>query len=131
MAALWCESTRDLVNKAKPRFSHVTRKSDHLDRLGEQAPPIKCLQDNVIEARENLLTAKISQAKQANKTHCPEYDIKVGDHVKLSTVHQCVEYLKKGEKQVAKYMCWFDGPYTVVATHPECSTYMLSLPKPT
>jgi hypothetical protein len=89
---------------------------------------IKRLQDDVIEARENLLTAKISQAKQANKMRCPEHDIKVGDHVKLSTAHRRVEYLKKGDKRVAKYTCRFNGPYTVTATHPECSTYTLSLP---
>ncbi|KAJ7346993.1 hypothetical protein DFH08DRAFT_937351 [Mycena albidolilacea] len=40
VAAASCELTRDLVNKAKPSFSHVTRKSDHLDRSGSQAPPI-------------------------------------------------------------------------------------------
>jgi hypothetical protein len=89
---------------------------------------IQRLQDDVIEAQENLLTAKICQAEQANKTRRPEHDIKVGDRVKLSTAHRRAEYLKKGEKRVAKYMCRFDGPYTVTATHPECSTYTLSLP---
>jgi hypothetical protein len=43
-------------------------------------------------------------------------------------MHRRAEYLKKGEKPVAKYMCRFDGPYTVTATHPECLTYTLSLP---
>jgi hypothetical protein len=75
-----------------------------------------------------LLTANISQAEQANKTCRPDHDIKIGDRVKLSTAHRHIEYLKMGEKRVAQYMCRFDGPYTVTATHPECSTYTLSLP---
>jgi hypothetical protein len=39
-----------------------------------------------------------------------------------------VVYLKKGDKRVAKYMPRFDGPYTIIAKHAECSTFTLDLP---
>jgi hypothetical protein len=82
---------------------------------------------DVIEAQENLLAAKISQAEQANKSRRADHDIKVGDRVKLTTAHRCANYVKKGDGRVAKYMPCFDGPYKVIAKHAECSTYTLDL----
>lgn len=58
---------------------------------------IQHLRGDVLEAQENLLTAKICQAEQANKTRRPEHNIKVGDRVKLSTAHRRTEYLRKKE----------------------------------
>ncbi|KAJ6471575.1 hypothetical protein C8R47DRAFT_1222110 [Mycena vitilis] len=63
---------------------------------------------DVVEAQENLLTAKISQAVQSNKTRADDHDIKVGDRVKLTTVHRRAAYVKKGDKRVAKYTPRFD-----------------------
>jgi hypothetical protein len=83
---------------------------------------------DVIEAQENLLTAKLSQAEQANKLRGPDHNIQVGDRVKLTTAHRRAAYVKKGDKRVAKYMPRFDGPYEVIAKHDECSTYTLDLP---
>jgi hypothetical protein len=45
----------------------------------------------------------------------------------LSTLHSRREYKKKGEKRVAKFFPRFDGPYTIVKTFPETSTYTLNL----
>jgi hypothetical protein len=83
---------------------------------------------NVEEAEDNLLQAKIFQAHYANCTRGPEPKYAVGDKVMLSTLHQCNEYKKKGEKCVAKFFPRFDGPYVVVDTHHEMSNYMLELP---
>jgi hypothetical protein len=88
---------------------------------------IACLDLDVIEAQENLLAAKISQAEQANKSRRADHDIKVGDRVKLTTAHRRANYVKKGDGRVAKYMPRFDGPYKVIAKHAECSTYTLDL----
>jgi hypothetical protein len=95
------------------------------DRLAAEL--IARLDLNVVEAQENLLAAKISQAKQANKTRRTDHDIKVGDRVKLTTAHRRANYVKKGDGRVAKYMPRFDGPYKVIAKHTECSTYTLDL----
>jgi hypothetical protein len=48
---------------------------------------IEHLQLDVTEAKENLLTAKISQAEQANKKRRVDHDLRIGDCVKLSTAH--------------------------------------------
>jgi hypothetical protein len=46
----------------------------------------------------------------------------------LSTKNRRNEYKRKGEKRVAKFMPRFDGPYHIIAAHPEKSTYTLQLP---
>jgi hypothetical protein len=49
----------------------VTPPRDAPDEEKLAAEIIQRLQDDVIEAQENLLTAKICQAEQPNKTRCP------------------------------------------------------------
>jgi hypothetical protein len=83
---------------------------------------------DVEEAKDNLLQAKIFQAHYANRHRDAEPKYVVGDKVMLSTLHRRNEYKKKGEKRVAKFLPRFDGPYTVVDTHHEASTYTLELP---
>ena len=43
------------------------------------------LQLDVLEAQDNLLKVKISQAAYANLTHNPDLELDIGDHVMLST----------------------------------------------
>jgi hypothetical protein len=81
-----------------------------------------------MEAQDNLLAAKASQATQVNKHRSPALDLHVGDKVMLSTKHRRCEYMQKGDKRVAKFMPRFDGPYTILDAHPETSTYTLDLP---
>jgi len=52
----------------------------------------------------------------------------IGDLVYLSTAHRRRKYLNGNNKRVAKFMPWFDGPYAIVSTNPESSTYTLDLP---
>jgi hypothetical protein len=83
---------------------------------------------NVEQAKDNLLQAKIFQVHYANQHHGPEPKFEVNDMVMLSTLHCCNEYKKKGEKCVAKLFPCYDGPYVIIKTHPEASTYTLHLP---
>jgi hypothetical protein len=91
---------------------------------------IKCLETDFQDAQDNLLAAKFTQAKQANKTRGPDPDYKVGERVKLSTANRRGAYVRGGEKgqlHVAKYMPRFDGPFTIKAVHKECSTATLDM----
>jgi len=46
---------------------------------------IKRIQQNIVDAKDNLMLAKISQAYFANGKRSPEIVYKVGDRVMLST----------------------------------------------
>ena len=78
---------------------------------------INRLQINVADAWDNLLLAKISQAHQANDTRVDPFPYKVGDWVMLSMLNRCWEYKNGKEKQVAKFMPRFNGPYLIMDTH--------------
>ena len=89
---------------------------------------IKQLQNDVLEAQDNLLQAKISQSVKVNK-HCSLiFPFTVGSHVRLTTLHRQNKYKAKGEKHLAKFMPRFDGPYTVVNTDQKHSTVTIELP---
>ena len=62
-------------------------------------------------AQDNLLTAKIRQASQANKQRKLTFPFHVGDKVSLSTFHQQQEYKAGEEPHVAKFLPCYDGPY--------------------
>lgn len=62
------------------------------------------IETNYLEAMDNLITAKINQAHQANSHHSPEVEYKVGDKVILSTINCHWEYVQKQDGQVAKFM---------------------------
>ncbi|KAF7339146.1 Reverse transcriptase-RNase H-integrase [Mycena venus] len=83
---------------------------------------------DVAEAQDNLLTAKLTQAEQANKHRRPDHNLKVGDRVKLNTKNRRTHYKqKKNDGRCAKFMPRSDGPYSIVEIHPEFSTYTLDL----
>lgn len=89
---------------------------------------VQQLEDNVAQAQDSLLMAKVAQAEQFNNNHGPALVFDVGDMVMLSTFNHRRDYKKKGEKRVAKFMPRFDGPYAVIEAHPQFSTYELELP---
>jgi hypothetical protein len=83
---------------------------------------------NVDEAKDVLLHTKVNQAHFANTDCGPEDMYAVGDLVRLSTLHRCNKYKKKGEKRVTKFFPCFDGPFKVTKAHPEASLYTLDMP---
>jgi hypothetical protein len=83
---------------------------------------------DVAEAQDNLLTAKINQAEQANKSRRPDHNLNVGDLCKLSTSNRRRVYMSAKSGRVAKYMPRFDGPFKILDKHAEFSTYTLELP---
>ena len=48
---------------------------------------IERLQHDVWEAQDNLVKAKVSQAKQANKHRTLSFPFQIGQRVQLSTLH--------------------------------------------
>jgi hypothetical protein len=80
------------------------------------------------EAKDNLILAKTNQALQANRSRGVDDVFVVGERVMLSTLHCRKEYRKKGEKHMTKFFPRYDGPYKILATHPETSNYTLDLP---
>jgi hypothetical protein len=86
------------------------------------------LQNNVNEAKDNLLQVKVFQTHYANLNRSPEIPFCIGDKVMLSTLHHCQEYKWKGEKQAAKFFPHFDGPYQVIDVHTATLNYTLELP---
>ena len=86
------------------------------------------LQDDVHEAQDRLLAAKVSQAAAANRHRKSDPRFQVGDLVMLSTKNRRRDYLSGGDKRVAKFMPRYDGPYRVNAANHGTSTYTLDLP---
>ena len=72
---------------------------------------------------------KISQAFEVNKScsSTSSFSYSIGDSVLLSTLHRCHKYLSQNGKHVTKFITYFDGPYTVIDTHPTASTITLEL----
>lgn len=89
---------------------------------------IEQLQNDVLEAQDNLLQAKISQSVEVNKHHSLIFPFTVGSHVRLTTLHRWNEFKVKGKKCTAKFMPHFYGPYTVVDTDEKHSTVTIELP---
>ena len=89
---------------------------------------IKKLEQISMEAQDNLLRAKISQAAQANKTRTLTFPFAVGGRVHLTMLHRRHEYQGSGEKCVAKFMPQYDGPYTIIDINEDDSTVTLDLP---
>jgi Chromo (CHRromatin Organisation MOdifier) domain len=83
----------------------------------------------VLEAKDNLRTAKFNQAFAANQGRSPDPKFEVGDRVMLSTENCRREYKSKGSKRAAKFFPRWDGPYEVVQAYPATSTYTLDLPE--
>jgi hypothetical protein len=90
---------------------------------------IERLQHDVWEAQDNMFKSKISQAQQANKHRLMDFPFKVGQRVRLSTLHRRRDYKSKDEKRVVKFMPRFDGPYDIIHIDPTHSTVTLNLPR--
>jgi hypothetical protein len=108
-----------------------TRLSDHTKDTPEGMLAIKImaeLEADVAHAKDCLLQAKIAQSASANSKRSNKDAYAVGDLVLLSTKNCRNEYKKKNEKCVAKFFPRFDGPFCVVKSNPELSTYCLDMP---
>jgi len=75
---------------------------------------IKKLKQMSMEAQDNLLHTKISQAVQANKSYTLTFHFAIGGHACLSTINRRQEFKGSREKCVAKFMPCYDRPYTIV-----------------
>ena len=80
---------------------------------------------DVADAKDNLLLAKLTQASGANKSRGKEISYQIGDKVMLSTFHRRCEYQQKGDGRAVKFFPRWDGPYSIIKTHPESSSYTL------
>ena len=78
---------------------------------------IKRLQHDVLEAQDNMIEAKVSQAQQVNKHWLLNFPFVVGQCVHLSILHHQQDYKLKDEKCVVKFMPWFNGPYEILTPH--------------
>ena len=87
---------------------------------------IQHLEQDVMEAHNNLLKAKNSQSNQANKHHFLTFLLKIDSLVWLLTLHHQNNYKAKGEHHVVKFPR-YDSPYTIIATDEEPSTITLDL----
>ena len=79
-------------------------------------------------AKDSLLAAKIHQAHEANKDQSVDPAYQVGDKVLLAMAHRQQDYMQAKDRQVAKFMPCYDGPYNVIQAYPESSSYKLILP---
>ena len=86
------------------------------------------MEDDVREAQDNLLKAKISQAALSNEGRNENFDLKIGDRVMLCTKNRRNKYISKGDNRVAKFMPRFDGPFRILEINDEGSTVTLDLP---
>ena len=103
--------------------SSITTPTDKL-----AADLLQRMQLSVIEAQDNLLAAKVSQAFQANKSRSLTFPFKTGDRVVLSTRNRRREHRAGDQNRVAKFMPRFDGPFTIKSTDKKHSTVTLDLP---
>ncbi|KAJ3480303.1 hypothetical protein NLI96_g8442 [Meripilus lineatus] len=79
-------------------------------------------------AKDNLTAAKIAQTIASAPHRGKEVSYNVGDLVLLSTMHRRQDYVRKGDKCVAKFMVRYDGPYKILRAFPDSSVYTLDLP---
>ena len=90
---------------------------------------IEQLTTDILEARDSLTAAKISQAHHANKDRSPDPTFQIRDWVLLATAHWWQDYMQKKDGHVAKFMPCFNGLFKVTSAFPKSSTYMLWLPE--
>ena len=82
-----------------------------------------------LEAKDNLLSAKIDQAHHANRRRREHFPFSPGQRVVLSTANRRQEYKNPDTLRVAKFMPRFDGPYRILATNKTHSTVTLDIPE--
>jgi hypothetical protein len=110
------------VDETKRDFPDLAKAVD------EVVPVLNRLHDDVEDAKDNLIAAKVSQTFHANKHRSKDDVYEVGDKVMLSTLNRRREYKNRDPDRVAKFMPRFDGPYIVSKRHAEFSTYTPDLP---
>ncbi len=94
----------------------------------DAAKIIAQLLDDMAQARDNLIKAKINQAHHANKHRGKEDVFEVGNKVMLSTFH-CRRDYKAGDKNhVTKFMPRYNGPYIILHANPTLSSYTIEMP---
>jgi hypothetical protein len=90
---------------------------------------IELMQPLEQEAKDNLLTAKITQAQQQNHHRRDIFPFRLGERVVLSMAHRRHTYKSGDEPHTAKFMPHFDGPYKIISTDEKHSTVTLDLPE--
>ena len=99
---------------------------DDLHSAGSLAKSIITqLTDDVADAKDNLLQAKMIQPAYANKLCGHEVIYQPSNKVILSTFHRHQDYKHKGDDCVAKFFPRWDRPYMIIKAHPEASSYTL------
>jgi hypothetical protein len=91
------------------------------------AEVIQKIHTDTLKAKDNLNRAKISQDIQSNKTRTLTFSFKIGDHVRLSTLHRRHKFKGSRERRVAKFMPIFDGPFKIIGMNKAMSTVKLEL----
>ena len=79
---------------------------------------------HLMDAHDSIIEAREFQAVYANRHRTKEPLIREGDLVYLSTKNLCIS-LGRARKLIPKFL----GPYKVLKSRPETSTYQLELPK--
>jgi hypothetical protein len=80
-------------------------------------------QENLLEAHDAIIAARVDQTHFANRKRRPEPQYKVSDRVWLST-----ENLTMPKGRARKWLPKFIGPFTIIEAQPESSNYVLDLP---
>jgi hypothetical protein len=86
------------------------------------------IENDVEEAKDALLSAKIMQAFFVNKTRGNEDTYLMGDRVMLAILNHQQEFKAGDKSRVANLFPCYDGPFTVTKAFPEMSSYTLHLP---
>ena len=87
---------------------------------------IKYVAEDVTDAQDNLHQSALYQAATAKASHGPEVIYNMGNKVMLSTFHRWWQYKQKGDGHTAKFFPRWDGPYEIIKSHPESSSYALN-----
>jgi hypothetical protein len=69
------------------------------------------IETDVVQARDNLLHAKIQQAHHASASCSADLNYSIGNAVMLSTFNRPHKFKKASEKRTAKFFPRWDGPY--------------------
>ncbi len=102
---------------------------DETDVDNVKLPAVKDYVDRIMEsisiAKDNHITAKTVQTRNANRSRRPEPIYKVGDMVMLDSTNIRRRITKNGRS--AKLFPRFLGPFKIIRTEPRTSNYKLQL----
>ncbi len=98
------------------------------DKAGvDMARIITQLSDDMAQAHNNLIKAKVNQVHHANKYCSKEIKFDVGDKVILSTFHHHRDFKAGNKNCITKFMPRFDRPYIVIHANPALSSYTIEM----